>query len=432
MRYIYADNYRGFSDTLIPLESANFLVGENSTGKSSFLSLVYLILNTRFWFHQTFEVAECCDLGGYKDIVSAGSQNKREFTIGILSTKPTNEREETNCSFVLMSFRDFEGMPRLYRYIQYFDNTLFKVVYQPKSTKYKSIDVEQPTGNESKKIRFMKEIFSQESKNHKGLLPIPNDLPKDAPISIISAVLDSSSKKIKSGEFKLSMRVPIRGDLTWFAPIRSKPRRTYDGFRTNFTPEGDHTPHLLRKTFSSKDKGKYFIEILNRFGETSGLFKSVTAHAFGSDPSAPFEVLVKLSDYAINISNVGYGVSQVLPLVVEMITQPKNHWFTIQQPEVHLHPKAQAALGDLIHFLSVEQKHNYLIETHSDYLIDRFRLNISQSKGVPNSQSIFFERINSKNIVHLLKIDAKGRYPKKQPKSFKDFFIKEELSLLEI
>jgi predicted ATPase len=174
------------------------------------------------------------------------------------------------------------------------------------------------------------------------------------------------------------------------------------------------------------------VQLLERFGEESGLFSTVDAHTFGSDPSAPFEVLVQISGIPLNISNVGYGVSQVLPVVVEMLTRPKGHWFAIQQPEVHLHPRAQAALGELIHFLVTDLGHRYLIETHSDHLVDRFRLRVSKTGKPTDSQVLFFERTAEGNVVFPLNIDSKGRYPYDQPPSFRRFFLDEELSLLEL
>lgn len=139
-------------------------------------------------------------------------------------------------------------------------------------------------------------------------------------------------------------------NLTWLAPIRTKPRRAYEGFKTDFTPEGDHTPYIIRKHFSSKDKAYKLVDLLNSFGESSGLFTKVVPHTFGKDPAAPFEIQIDLNGSRLNIRNVGYGVSQVLPVIIEMLNRPEGHSFAIQQPEVHLHPRAQAALGELIHF----------------------------------------------------------------------------------
>jgi predicted ATPase len=151
------------------------------------------------------------------------------------------------------------------------------------------------------------------------------------------------------------------------------------------------------------------------------------------DASSPFELKVKIAEKLININYVGYGVSQCLPFLVEMFSRNKGTWYAIQQPEVHLHPKAQAALGNLFYSLSISEDKNFLIETHSDYIIDRFRLNCRQAanKPVVDSQVLYFERTPTGNTVYPIEIDDRGNYSENQPETFRDFFIKEQLELLE-
>jgi hypothetical protein len=245
-------------------------------------------------------------------------------------------------------------------------------------------------------------------------------------------LIQSTDKSKKKGEMTFRPDIPLVPDLTWLAPIRTKPRRTYDGFKTDFTPEGDHTPYVIRKTLGSREKAQKFVELLKSFGKSSGLFTRVVPHSFGRDPSAPFEVQIEFHGARLNISNVGYGVSQVLPVVIEMLSRPKGHWFAIQQPEVHLHPRAQASLGELIHIMVQEHQHHYLVETHSEYLIDRFRLRLKEERSPKGCQVIFFERTEEGNRAYPMEINEKGQYPEKQPRNFRDFFIREETRLLEI
>ena len=72
MKYLFVDNFRGFTKTLLPIRDVNFFVGENSTGKTSILGLIKLLDTTQFWFNQRFNTDEV-RLGNYKDIVSIGS-----------------------------------------------------------------------------------------------------------------------------------------------------------------------------------------------------------------------------------------------------------------------------------------------------------------------------------------------------------------------
>jgi predicted ATPase len=164
----------------------------------------------------------------------------------------------------------------------------------------------------------------------------------------------------------------------------------------------------------------------------SGLFETVGTQTFGKGDRNPFEILIKLRGTDLNIDNVGYGVSQVLPLLIEFLAQSKSSFFAVQQPEVHLHPRAQAALGGLLVPLAKDLKHSFIIETHSDYLIDRFRLEVSKIKNAPEAQVMFFQRTEAGNQVSLLPIAPSGKYPKAQPRAFREFFINEELRLLSI
>ena len=85
-----------------------------------------------------------------------------------------------------------------------------------------------------------------------------------------------------------------------------------------------------------------------------------------------------------------------------------------------------------MHFLVVEEGHHYVVETHSDYLIDRFRLRVRKTHQPKDAQVIFFSRSSVGNRAHILNINEKGQYPSEQPDEFRRFFINEEVSLLEI
>lgn len=147
---------------------------------------------------------------------------------------------------------------------------------------------------------------------------------------------------------------------------------------------------------------------------------------------------VYLGEEPFKISNVGYGVSQALPVLVETLARNKGEWFGMQQPEIHLHPKAQAAVGELFFNENYNQNKKFIIETHSDYIIDRFRycLNrkhkeVATDKKI-DAQVLFFERTDEGNQIHRIEIKEDGAYDENQPKSFREFFINEELKLIQI
>lgn len=116
-----------------------------------------------------------------------------------------------------------------------------------------------------------------------------------------------------------------------------------------------------------------------------------------------------------------------------MLVRDKGTWFAIQQPEVHLHPRAQAALGDLLFQMSELEQKQFAIETHSDFMVDRFRLNMQRTKQHKvKAQVLFFERSGDGNKLTIIPIQSDGEYSPAQPKTFRDFFVKEQLSILGI
>jgi hypothetical protein len=258
------------------------------------------------------------------------------------------------------------------------------------------------------------------------------------PLGVVLSFAASATENGKDSE-SYSFFVPHFGpQLIWIAPIRTPPRKTYDEPHTGFSPEGQHTPYVIRKMLSSEKDARRFKAFIERIGHESGLFERIDLKYFGSkaDSSSPFEVDAYLHNKALSLGWVGYGVSQSLPVLVEILHRPSESWFAIQQPEVHLHPRAQASLGDAFFEMALSDKKKFLIETHSDFTIDRFRLNYRKKRsrkeaaGLPSGQILFFERTGGNNKVTSIPIDRHGNMSSDQPEAYRDFFIREQISLL--
>jgi predicted ATPase len=169
---------------------------------------------------------------------------------------------------------------------------------------------------------------------------------------------------------------------------------------------------------------------MNSFGIQSGLFKNIDIKEYDDADDAPFRMNFVLNKEPINVVNIGYGVSQVLP-VLFTVFHKNSSMITVQQPEVHLHPKAQAAIGNVFFTLSTgKRKKRFIIETHSDYIIDRFRQQQRKSQEKSNAHILFFLRKDGINRAISINIDDHGNYSKDQPKEFREFFIKEEMENL--
>jgi predicted ATPase len=133
---------------------------------------------------------------------------------------------------------------------------------------------------------------------------------------------------------------------------------------------------------------------------------------------------------SVNLTDVGYGVSQSLPIIVQSILRSGSDFLLLQQPEVHLHPRAQAALGSFFVRQVAKNNRRFVIETHSDYLLDRVRQEIASGFLMPHQVSIlFFDKPGLETTIHHLSLDENGNILDAPP-FYRRFFLEEEMNLL--
>ena len=200
------------------------------------------------------------------------------------------------------------------------------------------------------------------------------------------------------------------------APIRSSPLRTYDPVRLVHDPQGGSTPAFLANMHArSPDEWQNMKSKLEEFGGTSGLFDEISIKRLGRHEFEPFQVEVRKwgsrrKGARRNLIDVGYGVSQVLPLLVDLLDPNRSSLLLLQQPEVHLHPSAQAALASLFCTI-VASGRQIVVETHSEYIIDRVRMDLrdrTTKLGPDDVSLLFFERTDLDVHVHSLRFDEQG------------------------
>ncbi|MGA3024299.1 MAG: DUF3696 domain-containing protein [Bryobacteraceae bacterium] len=217
------------------------------------------------------------------------------------------------------------------------------------------------------------------------------------------------------------------------APIRTSPQRTYDPVSAEPKPEGSHVPMLLALLSHSAAKGQWATlrAALEEFGSKSGLFDEIEVVRKGKKESDPFQIGVKSGGPTFNLVDVGYGVSQALPILVDALQRrAENEVFLLQQPEVHLHPRAQAEVGSFF-ARQAGPKRRFVIETHSDYLIDRVRMEVRRGTLRPEDVSLlYFERTKHGATIHNLDLDKDGGITN-PPAGYRQFFLNEERDLLD-
>ncbi|MHB0824870.1 DUF3696 domain-containing protein [Stutzerimonas nitrititolerans] len=144
------------------------------------------------------------------------------------------------------------------------------------------------------------------------------------------------------------------------------------------------------------------------------------------------KIVVTQDRVKLELTDVGFGISQVLPILVQAYLSPRDSLTIIEQPEIHLHPKMQAWLADALITIALEKKKKFLIETHSDALIRRLRLRIVDDSSMLKQRDVniyYLHRESGNTHSKLEEIEISPNGDLNWPKGFMDVEIKDTIQI---
>ena len=442
LREFIIENVRCFhGNQRADIRPVTLLVGENSTGKTSFLgsyrTLLQIMRRRSPFFIDSVILGnlnfnlEPFQMGAFRDIVRTKRGKSDELDTFVLGCGVNKDDKKYD---ILLTFVEKGSEP-----------TVSSFCFKFSSKSY--LNIKSRTDEECILEIPGHAIKSNVSLGHYLNLDFIDYLLNAPDVESLMDIFDVSKKEAKIlREFiqkELDIK-PVRGNGrsrgTFFslypepgqeksiAPLRSKPRRTYDPITESPTSEGEHIPMLMMRLLRTKDEGWNTLhDDLVEFGRRSGLFSEIKIKSHGKQINDPFQLQVKIrKGPQANIMDVGYGVNQILPILVE-IMHSENTTFMLQQPEVHLHPRGQAEFSTFLAKSVAKKKHSFLIETHSDYIIDRVRISVRDKIIKPEDVSILYFEPEAKGgavTIHNIKVDKQGNI-KNSPPGYRDFFMRE-------
>lgn len=213
--------------------------------------------------------------------------------------------------------------------------------------------------------------------------------------------------------------------ICYIGPLRTKADRLYTW--AGITPEsvgfaGENTVAAIlaardrRISLGHRQRTKPLEEIVSSNLKKMGLIENFQVKSVSEQRQVyEVDVCTKGSKDWVDLPDVGFGISQVLPVLVQCFYAPPESIIVIEQPEIHLHPSAQSALADvMIDVINSKENGNdrniqLIIETHSEHFLRRLQRRIAEGLIDEEKVSAYFANITkAPAVLEPLQIDQFG------------------------
>jgi predicted ATPase len=211
-------------------------------------------------------------------------------------------------------------------------------------------------------------------------------------------------------------------NVFYLGPLRDYPKRDYLWARSRPRDVGLRgekaidailaaTIDRARRNRVRKGRLRPFQEMIAYWLQEMGLIHDfkVVEIAKGSDRWQA-KVTVRKGGTEALLTDVGFGVSQVLPVVTLLQYAPEGATVMLEQPEIHLHPLAQANLADVIINAAMHRNVQVIVESHSEHLLLRLQRRIAEQEISNADVKLYFcDIINGRTLLDPLGVDMFGR-----------------------
>jgi hypothetical protein len=401
------ENFRAFRKVELPLSRITVLVGPNNSGKSAIISAINL-------FPQTLDSADPdvplllsgnrVDLGTYTDVIHGN--NPALPMMFSFDFQARRGKKIVKCRLSL----DYEYMRKR--------REIFL-----KRVALKDLDDKVSYELLRKYERKTAEITIKARKRKRTYRRVV-DFDNFLPMRWLFYEFDPKDKQMISDVRMFRDLVGmIFGDfidIEYIGPFRDDPKRAYlfSGEKPDSVGrKGENAINILMTdSYKPRSERKNVSKKVSRWVRRSGMAKGVEIAPIST---RHFEVRltgVRTKSHE-NLADVGFGCGQILPVLVGGYNLDKGQLFIVEQPELHLHPKAQAEIGSFLHEL-YKSDNQVIVETHSEHLILRLQALVAGGKIRPNDLKVYYVSGNRKTPVKELRVNEKGIFVDDWPGGF--------------
>ncbi len=410
----------------IELKNITIIAGKNSCGKSSILQSMLLLKQTL----ESSSDSPLCLEGKY-----IKCSNIKELTFGL---PPVNQAKFgyefffEDKSSVELSFKnksvDGSYIPVLDHNIVRInkDNKIVKLSNDLTKTKLTKLLDKINFPVDIEKILSFEIIYDKFTPSHVKI-EVETETDDDGPQTINLPIF-----LVFSEGNKLNLKlVNSLKNIRYLSPVRAIPERAYVHYSedaSELNEDGSNAAHILwsKKNSLVKWKGETIKlkDALNECISCMGLNQEISPDKIGD---ILYKVGIKedISGKNVSLADVGFGYSQIIPVILLGLINNSNNLMLLEQPEIHLHPSSAANLADLfLNFAKDDKK--FVIETHSQELINRLRLRVIENPELKDKINIVFIESDSELGAQAtqFEIDNNGMFP-----SWPDGFLDESKKL---
>lgn len=432
LTHLQIKNFKAWEDTnKIRLAPLTVFFGANSSGKSSLNQFLLMLKQTaqspdRQRVLHLGDIKSPIDLGTYNDIAYLHDRNRKiEFSIEWELPKSlsfTNVIDKKKYSGDKMEFHSILGPLG--------ENRQPIIVWEMNyrlgdpDNKGLRISMTRKTATNGKKVEYdlgFKNYIFLRKPGRAWQLPAPTrfyGFPEEVVAYYQNADLVS--------DLALELERKLQ-QIHYLGPLRQHPQRSYTwsgeipehvGWRGERTVDAILSAGQRQRlmNFGKKKRLKSFEQVIAYWLKEMQLIKDFKVKQIVED-RREYEVLVRPlgTNKLVNISDVGFGVSQVLPVLVECFYCQPNSTLILEQPEIHLHPSVQSALADLLiaaitsREFGQDRNIQLLVESHSEHFLRRLQRRIAEETISPDMTAIYYcESTEEGSSLKPLKLDMFG------------------------
>jgi len=190
--------------------------------------------------------------------------------------------------------------------------------------------------------------------------------------------------------------------LFYLGPLREYPQRDYLWARSRPTDVGRRGEKAIEATLAATEAGERlnlrpktprmpFQKMVAHWLRELGLIHSFTVKEI-KEGTNRWQALVvtRKGGSEVLLTDVGFGVSQVLPVVTLLLYVEEGSTVILEQPEIHLHPLAQANLADVIIYAAQRRRVQVIVESHSEHLLLRLQRRIAEEAVRKDEVALYF------------------------------------------